>query len=133
MDGTGPGEPGVLAWCNSIRFSVAKDAGREFLDTQIQKQGFDFLESYLDNVFSRAKEEYVVAIYYCMVALTSSEQAYVRAPEDSGQEEGCAEVEQRLSSSNEAGRGGEVEVSLEGAIIKCELLLGNYETNCRWL
>jgi hypothetical protein len=60
MDGTGPGEAGVLAWCNSIRLSMAKDAGREFLDVQIQKQGFDFLESYLDNVFSRDKEEYAL-------------------------------------------------------------------------
>lgn len=57
MDGAGPGEAGVLAWCNSIRLTMARDAGREVLDVQIQKQGFDFLESYLDNVFSRAKEE----------------------------------------------------------------------------
>ena len=59
MDGSGQGEAGVLAWCNSIRFSIAKDTGREFLDTQIQKQGFDFLDSYLDDVFSRESEGYV--------------------------------------------------------------------------
>ena len=60
MDSTGPGEAGVLAWCSAIRFNMAKDAGRESFDTQIQKHGFDFLESYLDSVLSRAKEEYVL-------------------------------------------------------------------------
>ncbi|GJE95606.1 hypothetical protein PsYK624_117920 [Phanerochaete sordida] len=57
MDGTQPGEAGVLAWCNSIRFTLAKDPAREWLDTQIQKQGFDFLDSYLESVLSREKEE----------------------------------------------------------------------------
>ena len=59
MDGTKPGEAGVLAWCNSIRLSIAEDDGRERLDTQIQKHGFDFLDSYLESVFSRPKEECV--------------------------------------------------------------------------
>ena len=56
MDGSQPGQAGVLAWCNSIRTSIAKDPGREFLDAQIQKQGFDFLESYREGIFSRQKE-----------------------------------------------------------------------------
>ena len=59
MDGSTPGEAGVLAWCNSIRLSIAEDDGREQLDTQIQKHGFDFLDSYLESVFSRPKEECV--------------------------------------------------------------------------
>lgn len=59
MDGSGPGEAGVIAWCNTIRYTLANDPGRQFLDMQFQKHGFDFLDSYLDNVLSRAKEEYV--------------------------------------------------------------------------
>ncbi|KAF7791879.1 hypothetical protein EIP86_002903 [Pleurotus ostreatoroseus] len=56
MDGSQPGQAGVLAWCNSIRTSIAKDPGREFLDAQIQKQGFDFLESYREGIFSKQRE-----------------------------------------------------------------------------
>ncbi|THH34076.1 hypothetical protein EUX98_g104 [Antrodiella citrinella] len=59
MDGTAPGEPGVLSWCSMIRFTMAQDPGRAFLDQQIQQQGFDFLDNYLDNVFTRPKEESV--------------------------------------------------------------------------
>ena len=59
MDGSQPGEEGVLSWCNSIRFGIARDPGRKFLDDQIRKQGFDFLDSYLDGVFSRPVEECV--------------------------------------------------------------------------
>ncbi|THG98602.1 hypothetical protein EW026_g3604 [Hermanssonia centrifuga] len=57
MDGTGPGEAGVLQWANSIRFSMANDPAREVLAIQIQK-GFDFLDSYLESVLSGPKEEY---------------------------------------------------------------------------
>ncbi|KAJ3551715.1 hypothetical protein NM688_g4550 [Phlebia brevispora] len=57
MNGSGPGETGVLAWCNSLRLNIAKDPGREFLEAQIQKQGFDFLESYREGVFSRQRED----------------------------------------------------------------------------
>ncbi|TCD71547.1 hypothetical protein EIP91_008928 [Steccherinum ochraceum] len=59
MDGSGPGEVGVLAWCNTIRFTMVQDPGRAFLDQQVQQQGFDFLEGYLSNVLSRPKEESV--------------------------------------------------------------------------
>ncbi|KAL4241442.1 INCENP family protein [Abortiporus biennis] len=57
MDGSLPGGEGVLAWCNSIRFAIAQDPGREFLDTQIQKQGFDFIENYLQDVLFRPRAE----------------------------------------------------------------------------
>ena len=57
MDGTAYGELGVIAWCNTIRLTMAQDPGRAFLDQQIQQQGFDFLDGYLENVISRQKEE----------------------------------------------------------------------------
>ena len=58
MDGSRPGEAGVLAWCNSIRFNMAKDPGRQILHDQIQTQGFDFLDSYLESFFEGPKNEY---------------------------------------------------------------------------
>lgn len=62
MDGSGPGESGVLAWCNSIRYTLAKDQGRQTLELQFQ-EGFDYLDRYLENVLSREKEEYVSTPY----------------------------------------------------------------------
>ena len=59
MDGSRPGEAGVIAWCNSIRFAMAKDPGRQFLHEQIQKEGFDFLDMYLENFLEGPKKEYV--------------------------------------------------------------------------
>lgn len=58
MDGTQPGELGVIAWCNTIRFDMAKDPGLAFLSTQIKEKGFDFLDSYLENIVSRPTEGY---------------------------------------------------------------------------
>ncbi|KAI8995594.1 hypothetical protein BD414DRAFT_435643 [Trametes punicea] len=62
MDGSRPGEAGVLAWCNSIRFNMAKDPGRQILHDQIQRQGFDFLDSYLENFFEGPKNEPVIEL-----------------------------------------------------------------------
>ncbi|KAH8100704.1 hypothetical protein BXZ70DRAFT_938388 [Cristinia sonorae] len=59
MDGSLQGEPGVLAWCNTVRLTMAQDPGRAFLDQQIQQQGFEFLDNYLNNVISHRKEESV--------------------------------------------------------------------------
>ncbi|CDO71531.1 hypothetical protein BN946_scf184911.g1 [Trametes cinnabarina] len=59
MDGSRPGEAGVLAWCNTIRFNMAQDPGRQILHDQIQTQGFDFLDSYLENFFEGPKNECV--------------------------------------------------------------------------
>ncbi|KAI0814989.1 hypothetical protein BC629DRAFT_1720065 [Irpex lacteus] len=44
---------GVLAWCDSIRFTMAKDPGRELFATQIQQHGFDFLDNYIEDVLAR--------------------------------------------------------------------------------
>lgn len=48
---------GVLAWCNTMRLTIAKDPGRELFDTQIQQHGFDFLDNYLEDVLSRQSTE----------------------------------------------------------------------------
>lgn len=48
---------GVLAWCDSIRLTMAKDPGRELFDAQVQQHGFDFLDNYLENVLSRQPTE----------------------------------------------------------------------------
>ncbi|KAI0669935.1 hypothetical protein C8Q78DRAFT_1171319 [Trametes maxima] len=62
MDGSIPGEIGVLAWCSTIRFNMAKDPGRQILHDQIQKQGFDFLDSYLESFFDGPKDEPVIEL-----------------------------------------------------------------------
>ena len=59
MDGSRPGETGVIAWCNSIRFAMAKDSGRQFLYEQIQTEGFDFLDIYLENFLEGPRKECV--------------------------------------------------------------------------
>ncbi|TBU65034.1 hypothetical protein BD310DRAFT_838757 [Dichomitus squalens] len=62
MDGSRPGEAGVIAWCNSIRFTMAKDPGRQFLYEQIQKEGFDFLDMYLENFLDGPTKEPVIEL-----------------------------------------------------------------------
>ncbi|KAI0692761.1 hypothetical protein BC835DRAFT_26080 [Cytidiella melzeri] len=44
---------GVLAWCDNIRFTMARDPGRELFAAQIQQHGFDFLQNYIGDVFAR--------------------------------------------------------------------------------
>ncbi|KAI0724513.1 hypothetical protein C8T65DRAFT_691535 [Cerioporus squamosus] len=62
MDGSRPGEPGVIAWCNSIRFTMAKDPGRQFLCEQIQREGFDWLDNYLEDFLEGPKKEPVIEL-----------------------------------------------------------------------
>ena len=38
---------------------MAKDPGRQFLYEQIQKEGFDFLDVYLENFLDGPRKEYV--------------------------------------------------------------------------
>ncbi|KAK7694678.1 hypothetical protein QCA50_001866 [Cerrena zonata] len=56
MDGSNPGEIGVIAWCNSFRFQLAKDPGRQFMHDQIKNKGFDFLDTYLEDTLARPTE-----------------------------------------------------------------------------
>ncbi|RPD82590.1 hypothetical protein L226DRAFT_607692 [Lentinus tigrinus ALCF2SS1-7] len=62
MDGSRPGELGIVAWCNSIRFTMAKDPGRQFLYEQIQREGFDWLDNYLDDFLEGPKKEPVIEL-----------------------------------------------------------------------
>ncbi|KAI1797846.1 hypothetical protein LXA43DRAFT_982300 [Ganoderma leucocontextum] len=62
MDGSRPGEAGVIAWCNSIRFAMAKDPGRQFLYEQIQTEGFDFLDMYLEKFLEGPRKEPVIEL-----------------------------------------------------------------------
>ncbi|KAI0757035.1 hypothetical protein C8Q80DRAFT_1116323 [Daedaleopsis nitida] len=62
MDGSKPGEVGVITWCNSMRFAMARDAGRQFLHEQIQREGFDFLDMYLENFLEGPKKEPVIEL-----------------------------------------------------------------------
>ena len=59
MDVARLGEDGIISWCNSIRLTIAQDPGRQFLDEQIQKLGFKFLDDYLENVFKGPRTECV--------------------------------------------------------------------------
>ncbi|KAH9939478.1 hypothetical protein B0H21DRAFT_37969 [Amylocystis lapponica] len=52
------GEAGLIAWCNQIRFTMARDPGRKDLENQVQS-GFDFIDNYLETVFSRSQYESV--------------------------------------------------------------------------
>ncbi|KAI0825167.1 hypothetical protein BC628DRAFT_1410568 [Trametes gibbosa] len=62
MDGSGPGDAGVLAWCNTIRFNMAKDSGRQILHDQIQSQGFDFIDNYLESFLEGSQNEPVIEL-----------------------------------------------------------------------
>ncbi|KAH9944415.1 uncharacterized protein BXZ73DRAFT_87319 [Epithele typhae] len=62
MDGSRPGEAGVITWCNSLRLTMAKDSGRQFLHEQIQTEGFDFLDMYLENFLDGPRKEPVLEL-----------------------------------------------------------------------
>jgi len=53
--------PGLLSWANSVRLTMASDPGRQLFKDQVQMHGFLFLEDYLDNIVSGAKQEYVLS------------------------------------------------------------------------
>jgi hypothetical protein len=48
---------GILRWASSITNSMINDPGRQFFEDQVQSQGFLFLEEYLDNIWSSARQE----------------------------------------------------------------------------
>jgi hypothetical protein len=50
---------GLLSWANSVRLTMASDPGRQAFRDQIQTLGFLFLDDYLDNILSGAKQESV--------------------------------------------------------------------------
>jgi hypothetical protein len=48
---------GLLSWANSVRLTMAGDLGRQAFKDQVQTIGFLFLDDYLDNIVSGAKQE----------------------------------------------------------------------------
>lgn len=51
--------PGLLSWTNSVRLTMASDSGRQAFKDQVQTLGFLFLDDYLENILSGAKQESV--------------------------------------------------------------------------
>lgn len=49
----------LLGWANSVRVTMANDPGRELFQEQVQTHGFSFLDNYLGDILSGAKQEYV--------------------------------------------------------------------------
>ncbi|KAF7320348.1 INCENP-ARK-bind domain-containing protein [Mycena kentingensis (nom. inval.)] len=43
---------GLLGWCNSTRFTMANDPGREIFDEQVNNLGIVFLDDYIDNIIA---------------------------------------------------------------------------------
>lgn len=67
---------GLLNWANSVRLTMASDPGRHAFKDQVQTLGFLFLDDYLDNILSGARQESVlllnfhfICINYCIVPL----------------------------------------------------------------
>jgi hypothetical protein len=50
-------QPGLLEWCNSTRFTMVNDPGRQLFQDQIQTHGFLFLNDYLDNILAGPRRE----------------------------------------------------------------------------
>jgi hypothetical protein len=49
----------LLGWANSVRMTMTNDPGRELFQEQVQTYGFSFLDNYLNDILSGAKQEYV--------------------------------------------------------------------------
>ncbi|KAF8974043.1 hypothetical protein BDZ97DRAFT_1778146 [Flammula alnicola] len=54
--------PGLLSWANSIRLTMASDPGRQVFKDQVQTHGFMFLDDYLDNIVSGAKQDPLIEL-----------------------------------------------------------------------
>ncbi|KAJ6610930.1 hypothetical protein B0H10DRAFT_2058676 [Mycena sp. CBHHK59/15] len=52
-------QPGLLEWCNSTRFTMANDPGRQLFRDQIQTHGFLFLNDYLHNILAGPQRKLV--------------------------------------------------------------------------
>ena len=50
-------QTGLLEWANSVRLTMANDPGRKSFQDQVQTYGFLFLDDYLDNILSDAKQQ----------------------------------------------------------------------------
>ena len=50
-------QTGLLEWANSVCLTMANDPGRKSFQDQVQTYGFLFLDDYLDNILSDAKQQ----------------------------------------------------------------------------
>ncbi|KAF8213059.1 hypothetical protein K438DRAFT_1803337 [Mycena galopus ATCC 62051] len=55
-------QPGVLEWCNSTRFTMINDPGRQLFQDQIQTHGFLFLNDYLDNILAGPRRDPLIEL-----------------------------------------------------------------------
>ncbi|RDB29549.1 hypothetical protein Hypma_015535 [Hypsizygus marmoreus] len=53
---------GLLEWSNAIRFTMANDPGRQLFHDQVNTHGFLFLNDYLDNILSGAKQDPLIEL-----------------------------------------------------------------------
>ncbi|KAJ7103543.1 hypothetical protein B0H15DRAFT_812636 [Mycena belliarum] len=53
---------GLLDWCNSTRFTMANDPGRQLFQDQIQTHGFLFLTDYLDNILAGPRRDPLIEL-----------------------------------------------------------------------
>ncbi|KAF8905573.1 hypothetical protein CPB84DRAFT_1745501 [Gymnopilus junonius] len=53
---------GLLSWANSVCLTMAKDPGREVFKKEVQTHGFLFLDAYLDNIVSGAKQDPLIEL-----------------------------------------------------------------------
>ncbi|TFK41170.1 hypothetical protein BDQ12DRAFT_679016 [Crucibulum laeve] len=53
---------GLLDWANSLRLTMATDPGRQLFQEQVQTHGFLFLEDYLDNILSGARQDPLIEL-----------------------------------------------------------------------
>ncbi|KAJ7244788.1 hypothetical protein B0H12DRAFT_802889 [Mycena haematopus] len=55
-------QPGVLEWCNSTRFTMVNDPGRQLFQDQIHTHGFLFLNDYLDNILAGPRRDPLIEL-----------------------------------------------------------------------
>ncbi|KAL5495289.1 hypothetical protein ACEPAI_752 [Sanghuangporus weigelae] len=56
------GRSGMMTWVSSVRTTMANDPGRQFLEDQIQTDGFLFLEDYLESILARPKLDPIIEL-----------------------------------------------------------------------
>lgn len=52
----------LLGWANSIRITMANDPGRKLFQEQVQAHGFSFLDDYLEDILSGAKQDPLIEL-----------------------------------------------------------------------
>ncbi|KAF9015151.1 hypothetical protein BDQ17DRAFT_1294706 [Cyathus striatus] len=55
-------QTGLLQWANSVRLTMATDPGRQLFQEQVHTHGFLFLDDYLGNIISGAKQDPLIEL-----------------------------------------------------------------------